>query len=832
MPEGAKQEAPAVAADTDDPEAPSVDRHIVAVGASAGGLKALQALVGGLPKNLQAPVVVVLHMDPDHPSGVASLLQRRTELKVKQAEDREPLENGCVYVCRPDHHLEVRSGEVHLNRSARLHFSRPSIDRLFASVGRAYGANAIAVVLSGSGSDGSAGVIDVKGRGGAVVTEAASTAVFAAMPEAAARTGCADAVLPVDDIPGFIVRTLAAEKLPMPDDHWQSLLQLLQRSFGTDFTAYRGTTLRRRLQRRLAATGDMDLGAYVHRVKNDPSELANLHAAFLIKVSSFMRDPPAWQDLKRVAIEPIIKSATADREIRAWSAGCATGEEAYSLAILLSEAAAGRPDLTIRVFATDISDDALATARNGYYGAPQLENLDPALRARYFSREGDGWRVTKTLRSRVIFGHHDVLQDPPFSSIDVLTCRNVLIYFSGKQKNAVLQRFTYALRPGGHMMLGKSEGTRGKILGCTRLSGPANLFRREDIRYVLPGRQPRAAPPAPSFEKAVAEARHDQEEHAAFQHLLVESASMIVFTVDAERRIQLWNRAAEVFFGTKAHSAMNHPLYEIVEAAPAERLSTAVKEALARRCMIQLKGLTCDAGGAHPRLLDLDIIPFSGKSSGHDLLFIGVDVTSRHEAEAEAHELLAQAQVAAGDAASANEALMASNEELETLNEELQTISEEQQSTNEELESRNEELETVNEELQSTNEELSTLNDEVRSTAEEADRLNVFLHAMMTAWPGAIIGCNPVGEVTLWSELASQRFLLSAAQAVGQRLEAVVPALGTPAMRQAVADAISGGADAPGVTLTNGREPLNVEVRAAVDPGGVLHGYFLIVRPA
>jgi two-component system CheB/CheR fusion protein len=462
------------------PHAPAVrrPRSVVALGASAGGLESLGRLLEGLPPGFPAPVLVALHLDPHHRSQVVPLLQQHTRLRVEVARSGARMQAGTVYVAPPDRHLEVRGAQLRLTQAPRVSYSRPSVDVLFASVAAAFGPSAVVAVLSGTGSDGAHGVAAVKARGGLAVAEGVSTAGFAGMPEAAAGTGLLDAVLPVGQIPAFLVRA-AARKVTVSERQWQRMLALLQARTGARFSRYRSSTLHRRLQQRLVARGCRSMGAYLRLLEREASEVARLHAAFLIKVSSFARDAGSWKALAR-RLKPL---AAARTQVRAWSAGCATGEEAYTLAILLARELgfAGTP---WKVFATDLDEDALRVGRAGRYSDDQVRILPKADLRRHFTREAGLWRVRKPLRSRVVFGRHDLLHDPPLASIDVLACRNVMIYFNGEDKQRTLARLCSVVTPGGILFLGGSEALR-PVPGFARV-GDTTFFRRTGLPRAVP----------------------------------------------------------------------------------------------------------------------------------------------------------------------------------------------------------------------------------------------------------------------------------------------------------------------------------------------------------
>lgn len=809
---------------------PAKRGFLVAVGASAGGLKSLGKLLAGLPANFAAPIVAVIHLDPSHQSQIASILQRETRLRVQEAKSGQRLVAGSVYVARPDRHLEVRGNTIALTRGARVRFSRPSIDHLFTSVAGAYGNRAVAVVLSGTGSDGSVGVARIHAEGGLALAEDTKTAEFASMPQNAVNTGCIDAELPVDGIPSVIVRALS-QNLAVVPPQWPLVLSLLRERYGTDFSGYRPATLLRRLQRRILATGHANLQSYLNFARKDVNEVQRLHSEFLIKVSEFFRDPKEWEQLSRKVIRPMIRRRLASDEFRIWSAGCATGEEAYSLAILFSEALEGKHPGRFKVFATDLDEPALAAARRGVYKAGQLTRLSKRRLNQYFDRDGDQWRVKKPIRSRVIFGRHDVLRDPPLASIDLLVCRNVLIYFTPEQSQTALRRLLYSLKPGGFLFLGRSEGRRKVGSGIESVSGSSRIWHRLPAQLQLGSRV--ALRPGLTSERDLPSGPPSgvpaMSHQVAFRNLLLEAATVVLFGVDAARKTILWNRAAESFFGVNAPEVLGKPISDALGAQFWDDLKESVQEAGAGQGAARATRLAHQSPGLQPRYLDVDWIRFrdAGQST-EGILFVAVEAIEGREKGASPNDLVVSTRRTARWTMEATEELQAANEELETLNEELQSTSEEQQTLNEELESRNEELETVNEELQSLNEELSTLNEEVGVRVSEADRLAAYLRTILDLAPNSVIGCDLRNRIAFWNEVAARDFRMSEAQVVGKDLFKILPALDVPAVRKMV-QAQSG---KPQVRVSKG--PVNpgwLDLRLGVvrDQAGRRKGYCLRV---
>jgi chemotaxis methyl-accepting protein methylase len=607
---------------------------VVALGASAGGLESLGRLLHGLPAGFPAAILVALHLDPTHRSQAVPLLRHRTKLRVRVAQAGQPALAGTVYVARPDHHLELRGGRLAITHAARVSYSRPSIDVLFSSVAAEYGPAATVAILSGTGSDGVAGLAAVKARGGLAVAEDASTAAFPGMPAAAARTGLLDAVLPIGQIPAFLARAVA-HRITVSHQQWTRMLALLEARTGAHFARYRTSTLQRRLQQRMAARGSRTMAAYLRLLATDLSEVGRLQAAFLIKVSSFLRDPESWQ-----ALEQEVRALARRRPkgLRAWSAGCATGEEAYTLAMMLARQLGAGPGTPWKVFATDLDEDALKAARAARYSDEQVRGIAPADLDRFFERDGNSWRVGKELRTRIVFGWHDLLHDPPLSAMDILACRNVLIYFAPAEKDRVLRRLAGAVTQGGLLFLGRSEALR-PVAGCERV-GDTSFFRKRGVSETMPPRKKPAAGPskaddgAPGPGKPIRSIRTRPARRGAdddsllaqqdlneelqsrneeletvneelqslndelstmeeqmrglgeesrrandFLSLLLNTSPDVLIACDAENRVTFWNRAAIKRYRLSPAQAVGGELFDLVPALGTTPLRAAARKA-------------------------------------------------------------------------------------------------------------------------------------------------------------------------------------------------------------------------------------------------------------
>ncbi|HST87377.1 MAG TPA: chemotaxis protein CheB [Ktedonobacterales bacterium] len=483
-----------------EPAEPQRLYSLVVVGASAGGIEALSKLLGTLGADFPVPIVVAQHLDPRHPSHLTEILARHSALSVRTVADREALAPGTVYVVPADRHVEISDGHMRLLADT-LPRPKPSINLLFSSAASSYSERLIAVILTGTGSDGAAGARQVKAAGGTVVIENPETAAYSSMPASLAPT-TVDLVADLDQIGPLLRDLLAGASVAALSEAdgteaaaadareraLQTVLAQVRERSGIDFSRYKRPTILRRLQRRMIATNVSGLPKYARYLASHPDEYQRLTASFLIKVTEFFRDPELFTVLRERVLPDLIAQARArDKTLRIWSAGCATGEEAYSLAILVAEALGGELEqFQVQIFATDLDEEAVAFARQGIYPAMALAGLPEALIARYFIKLDGNYEATKQLRGLVIFGQHDLGQRPPFPRIDLVLCRNVLIYFTPELQARALQLFAFALRDGGYLALGKAETARPLEAYFAPIHEHLKLYRRQGERVLGP----------------------------------------------------------------------------------------------------------------------------------------------------------------------------------------------------------------------------------------------------------------------------------------------------------------------------------------------------------
>jgi two-component system CheB/CheR fusion protein len=754
------------------------DSQLVVIGASAGGIEAVSRVVASLPPDFPAPIVIAQHLDPRRPSHLREILARQTPLPVRTVTEKASLEDGVVYVVPSNRHVELTDHELRLRQPMDGGIA-PSVDVLLESASKAFGAGLIAVILTGSGSDGSVGARHVKLAGGTVVIENPATAMFPSMPSSIPPS-LVDATAELDGIGPLLHDFLAVDGEStdgMDRAELDAVLARIRERSGIDFSTYKPATILRRLKGRMTATNRPSLSSYAAHLEAEPEEYARLISSLLIKVTEFFRDPKVWDYLRDRILPGLIEEAqTEGRELRLWSAGCATGEEAYSLAIAVAEGLGKeRTPLDVRVFATDIDRDAIAFARRGAYSSAAVAAIPQPIRDRYFVRSEGSYEIGKRLRSMVVFGEHDLGDRAPFPRIDLLLCRNVLIYFAASMQRAALETFAYSLRPSGRLVLGPSE---------TVAALPAP-FAQEHARFCVYRRRPGAKPllPVPRaaqlrrspLDQAVRATRQDVQRAsasaAAAEGLLLDLAVGVV-VVDPNYDIVRINSAARRLLAIHG-TAFEQDFVHLAESLPPSPLRAAIDAALTGSTTTADFEVDVAAPvGSGARYVEVTVSPQRGDARAIEGAVIELtDVTRFHQDQRELTRtqrrndrafvanarLLAANEELTGVVArlrSSNEAILVSSEDAQASREELETLNEEFQATNEELETLNEELTASVEELRVANESLETrtnelslqtaaLEDQERASVEEHDRLR----SIFASLGDAVVAVDQAGEV-------------------------------------------------------------------------------------
>jgi two-component system CheB/CheR fusion protein len=686
---------------------PADTLHVVGIGASAGGLEACRRLLDALPSPTGVAFVLVQHLDPSHESLLVELLAPHTALTVTQASDGVAVEAEHLYVIPPGAALAVRGGRLRLSRPAERHGARMPFDFLLRSLAGEFGARAMAVVLSGTGEDGCQGVRAIRERDGYVAVQDPKEAGFSGMPEAAIATGVADAVLPVAAIPAALLRRAVA---PPEDAELRDLLGLLRRGTSHDFGLYKTGTLRRRTERRMGLAGFASMAEYLALLRRDPAELTLLAKDMLIHVTGFFRDAAVFDLLRDHVLPEFIAGHEGGLPLRIWVPGCSTGEETWSLAMLFQEAiAASGREIRLQIFASDVEAESVATARHAFYADALVAGIPAGQRDRHFEREDGGWRVRPELRAKVVFAAQDVLVDPPFSRLDMVSCRNLLIYLRPEAQARVIALFHFALRPGGLLLLGASETVGGAEAGFEPVDGSARIWRRgKGERRAPPGLISSAGtllrlaprPGVPTRQARLADLA---------QRLVLDNYAPAAVLVDAQDRCIHAIGPTERWLGYVA-GAPSHDLFAMVRPELRTRLRAVVQQARDSGEVATLPP------GQEP---GVEVRPVA--ADGEALLLVCFHDAVPQAApppDAPAVDVRAPDRVAEleRELAATRAELRSAIRNLEQSADDQRAASEEALSVNEEFQSANEELLTSKEELQSLNEELTALNGQLQET--------------------------------------------------------------------------------------------------------------------
>ena len=728
------------------------NQDLVVVGSSAGGVGALATLVSTLNESFPAPIVLAQHLDPQRPSQLGSLLERRSKLPVVVVSEQEPtkLENGKIYVVPANRHVKVSDGHVHLEADHDTH-PKPSVDMLLSSAARSYHEHLIAVILTGSGSDGAAGAVDVKNAGGVVIIQNPQTAPYPSMPLSLPPTAV-DHVVEIEHIGPLLHDILKTIELPAsPDkleDPLRDLLAHVSSQTNIDFRNYKSSTILRRIGRRMAVTHNTTVKNYADFLRTRPEEVKELVRAFLIKVTGFFRDPEAFDVIRTLIIPELIQRGNENgRTLRFWSAGCATGEEAYSLALLIADHLGPEfPEWNVKIFATDLAEDALAFARRGLYPETVLTDLPEDYRVRFFERIDHGFRVSKALRQVVIFGQQDITRGVPFPRIDLVTCRNLLIYLKPELQQVMLDLFAYSLHQSyGYLFLGKAETARPtkasfelvnkqwKIYRC--LGGPRAWPVHEPSRPGLasnaahqPQRPPVSVIAIPQRDLAAAELGLAQLRRV--NETMLRHTNVAVVIIDRQYRILTINSAARRLLGIR-DLGYDQDFLHTVRGMPYQEVRRAIDTCFREHTTMSLQEVQLDESTeVSGKYVSLTIISMQIEQGTPELAVITIlDVTDQVQIKKQLDAVRRQHAELVGELSAANKRFTVMNKELQDANEELQAANEELMLTQEELQATNEEFEATNEELQATNEELETNNEELQATNEELQTTNGELSA-------------------------------------------------------------------------------------------------------
>ncbi len=734
---------------------------VVGVGASAGGLEAFSQILRACNDAKSLAIVFVQHLSPHHESALVSLLAVQTPLTVVQAEEAMLVEAGHVYVIPPNVQMEMRGAALHLSPRPADRTRHTPIDAFLVSLADSVQERSVAVILSGTASDGAIGLADVKRAGGITFAQSPDSAKYDGMPRAAIDTGMVDLVLSPAAIGAKLTELGVRGRMPatmFADEHevapasLQRIYDLLRPVSGVDFRHYKLPTIKRRLFRRMALHRLTDVGDYIQLLESNANEARSLFHDLLIHVTRFFRDPDSFGGLSSQVFPAILEGRPPDQPIRVWVSGCATGEEAYSVAIVLTEfLQKDHPDTRVQIFGTDVSESAIEFARAGVYPVSIEADVSEERRRAYFTRVDGGYRVAKMVRDLCVFARQDLTRDPPFSHLDLILCRNVLIYMDTQLQRKLLSMFHYALNPGGFLVLGQAEsvGAQGtlfrlidKKLRIHRKKegalGPTMTFPVDHVGAGLPRGRSRDGEGSPNEKVLQGEVSRALLDRYAPPGVVVDSDLQIV---------QFRGQTGAFLEPAPGEASLN--LLKMAREGLLYGLRSTLQAARKSRAAVRKTGLQVRSG-ARWTPVTLDVIPLTTAGRQHFLvLFDG------HSPQATEPRGLAASDVGAGPArgregrratqmlqrelAASREYLQSIIQELEAANEELQSANEEILSSNEELQSTNEELDTAKEELQSTNEELNTVNEELHATNDELSRVNSDLVNLLASVQIAIV---------------------------------------------------------------------------------------------
>lgn len=716
---------------------------IVGIGASAGGIEALQAFFGQVLPDSGMAYVVVLHLSPDYESQLASVLQQVTQIPVIRVESDIPVEADHVYVVSPNQHLRMLDGHIVVSPNLHLEDRRAPVDIFFRTLAESHGPRAIAVILSGTGANGSMGVKRIKENGGAIFVQNPKEALYNEMPRHTIATDLVDGILSASEIPSRLLEyrrgletvSIPAEPRMRAEDQQQALREIfthLRLRTGHDFSNYKRPTLMRRLERRVSVRNLAGLPAYATFLREHPEESRALLKDLLISVTNFFRDAKVFSVLETDILPRLIRERNAGDSVRIWVTACATGEEAYSLAMLMAELTFGVIDAPkIQIFATDIDEAAIATAREGRYTINDAADVSPERLHRFFVPEGDDFRVRQEIREMILFAHQNVLKDPPFSRLDLITCRNLLIYLNQAAQERVMETFHFALKPGGYLLLGLSETTDSAGDLFANISREHHIYQSRPVAirpYPVPENAPLATPEKRQEPVAtpIGESRNLGERvnfGDLHQQLLEQYAPPSIIVNEEYDVLHLSGRAGRYvhIFGEPSKN-----LLKLIRPELRLELRTALYQAVQRQTNVEARNLKVQIED-RTEIINLHVRPVieqgnaARNNPAQGLILVLFETTDQKEGF-ERSVLTSEepmAQQLEAELMHVRAQLRSSNEQHETQAEELKASNEELQAMNEELRSAAEELETSKEELQSINEELTTVNQELKVKVEE-----------------------------------------------------------------------------------------------------------------
>ena len=706
--------------------------YVAGIGASAGGLEALETFFSNMPGNTGIAFIVVSHLDPNHISIMPELIQKFTKMKLFQAEDGMVVEPDHVYVAPANRDLAILHGTIQLIEPVEPHGFRLPIDFFFKSLSADLSEKAICIILSGMASDGTAGLKAVKSELGMVMVQDPKSAKFDGMPGSAIKTGLADYILPPEEMPAQLIKytsqkikgvlsdkTVTGGKIP---DTIQKIFILLRTRTGHDFSLYKQNTIYRRGERRMNVSQLDNLSNYIRLLQENPAEIDKLLKELLIGVTNFFRDPESFVKLKTVLLE-LVKSKPDNGQIRIWVPGCSTGEEAYSVAILLRECMdEAKKYFNVQIFATDIDSDAIEKARTGLFSGIESDVGKERLK-RYFTSEGNLYYIRKEIREMLVFAQQSIIKDPPFTKLDLISCRNLLIYLNTELQKKIIPLFHYSLLPNGILFLGSSETICGFVDLFSMLDKKWKIYGRRDSIYSAQSfiDFPVSRSKGKSNETVMKTNGENNIARLAEKIILQNYSPACVIITGNGDIVYIHGRTGKYLELTDGEAKMN--IFEMAREGLQQELPALIRNVLSNKKSLTAEEVKVKTNG-RARLINITVKPIKEPAEMQgSLLVIFEEVPQKKTSKAKkipyekkSGKLIKELE---RELKSTKENLRSTIEELETSNEELKSTNEEIQSTNEEMQSSNEELETSKEELQSLNEELITVNTELQNKNDE-----------------------------------------------------------------------------------------------------------------
>ncbi|QGG46240.1 chemotaxis protein CheB [Heliorestis convoluta] len=743
--------------DVDHTNNTSENLWVLAIGASAGGLRVIQEVLSTLTPNEKLVVLVVQHLSPRYPSHLTSILKRASAMDVQEAVNNKIVEGGTIYVATPNHHIYLQGHRIVLDaQSEKVNFARPSIDVLFESTSEVFGARTIGLILSGTGSDGSNGIVTIKENGGFTIAQESTNSCYNAMPQNAINTGAIDFILPTNEISKVVSQIIedpeSVRKELTIDEHLE-IIDLLRTHQKVDFFNYRRSTFKRRVRKRMTYLQLNSIKEYIDYLRNNPQELAELHNDLLINVTHFMRDDEAFASLRQNCLRSLVEKKDDGESLRIWSVGCSTGEEVYSVAFMVADLLeqTGKK-LDVKIYATDIDEAAILEARRGLYIDAKMASLPEDYRKKFMTDYGDYCKVKKEIRSWIIFGVQDVISAPPIAKVDLVICRNLLIYFEKELQKKVLSKLHYAINPQGFLFLGKSETTSILPAYFKVIDRRWRIYQNQfaSTHRVLPIRSRN------NWIETAPSKVQQRDEH--IREIVLENIPFPMIALNNHLHVLFYNRRAKEIFqglgliqpeGTIDGETI---IFNILE----EEKTQAFREAFHTGIVPTYEKVELPYRDSY-RYYSLQAF-LDERSKESTLVLLYCPIHKREEAYSLKANQKTHMERELNDALTLSEELQATVEELETTNEELQAANEELETTNEELEASNEELETINEELEATNEELETINEELDVRSIELQNVSNLKNSVLSCINVAVIAVDLEGIVMEWNPAAVHLF--------------------------------------------------------------------------